>query len=69
MNDVSRIIAEIAAAAEDVGLPEFARRAEVPYTTLADWKAKGWRPKVVSTFGKLAQAAEEHRSGQQRASA
>lgn len=58
MTHIARAIAEIDAAAEKTGLAEFAREADVPYTTAVDWKARGWRPKVVDTFDKFAVAAE-----------
>lgn len=57
MTDVSRAIQAISDAADKIGLPELARRADVPYTTVADWRAKGFRPKVVATFEKLSVAA------------
>lgn len=54
---VSDAIASIEAAADKIGLPELAKRADVPYTTLAEWRAKGWRPRTVESFERLLRAA------------
>lgn len=58
MTEVARAIEAIEKAATKVGLPELARRADVPYTTAADWRAKGYRPDYIKTFEKLVAAAE-----------
>lgn len=58
MTDVARAIEAIEKAAEKVGLPELSRRANVPYTTVAEWRAKGYRPKIIETFEKLTSAAD-----------
>jgi hypothetical protein len=62
MSDVARAIQNIEAVAEELGLAEFAREADVPYTTAADWKSRGWRPKWVVTLEKFAAAADRRRA-------
>lgn len=57
MADLSPIIAQISAAADKHGLAEFARIADVPYTTALDWRARGWRPRGIETLEKFAAAA------------
>jgi predicted site-specific integrase-resolvase len=60
MNDVTSTIVSIQRAVKDMGLAAFSRAAGVPYTTLVHWDQNGYRPKVISTFEKLAVAAERH---------
>lgn len=57
MTHVELAIEAIAQAAKKLGLPEFARRADVPYTTVFDWSVKDFRPKALKTFDKLVEAA------------
>lgn len=57
MDDLNRIIAVIATAAENEGLPALAKRSGVPYTTLIDWQRAGWRPQAIVKFEKVARAA------------
>lgn len=58
MSALDATIANIRIAAEDVGLPEFARLSGVPYTTLAYWRSKDWRPRVIETLAKAEAAAD-----------
>lgn len=58
MSRVDVALKRISEAADEVGLPEFARRSGVPYTTLAYWRAHGWRPRVMVTLAKAEAAAE-----------
>lgn len=58
MSALDATIANIRRSAEDVGLPEFARLSGVPYTTLAYWRSKGWRPRVIQTLAKAEAAAD-----------
>jgi len=60
MNELEQAIQRIDQVADAIGLPELAREAEIPYTTAADWKARGWRPKSIVTFEKLVAAADKH---------
>lgn len=64
MTDVSRTILQIQRAVSEVGLPAFSRMSGVPYTTLVHWEKHGFRPKVLSTFEKLAAAAADHQPSQ-----
>lgn len=57
MNQIDAAICSIKKAAEAEGLPAFAKRAGVPYTTLVDWQKAGWKPKAVTTLERLTQAA------------
>lgn len=57
MNQIEAAVRSIKRAAETEGLPAFARRAGVPYTTLVDWQKAGWKPKAVTTLERLALAA------------
>lgn len=58
MENVTRTLERIEEAAEKVGLPELVRAADVPYSTAAEWRAKGWRPKSIQILEKLSQASE-----------
>jgi len=60
MSDVTQTIDAIREAVSEMGLPAFSRFAGVPYTTLLHWEKSGFRPKVISTFEKLADAARRH---------
>lgn len=57
MNAVAQVLEAIDAKAEEIGLPELARRADVPYTTLVDLKKKAWRPRSIAILERLADAA------------
>lgn len=57
MNQIDAAVRSIKKAAEAEGLPAFAKRAGVPYTTLVDWQKAGWKPKAVATLERLTQAA------------
>lgn len=59
MDDLTPIIDVIAKAAKAEGLPSFAKRTGVPYTTLIDWERAGWRPKAIVTFERIAKAASK----------
>lgn len=58
MSDLTQAINRIIEVEAAIGLAELAREADIPYTTAADWKARGWRPKTVITLERLIEAAE-----------
>lgn len=58
MSQIATALERIAAAAKAQGLPRFAERAGVPYTTVFEWSKADWRPKAVQTLEKLSDAAE-----------
>lgn len=58
MSDLTQAIDRISKVEAEIGLAELAREADIPYTTAADWKARGWRPKTVVTLERLLEAAE-----------
>jgi hypothetical protein len=62
MVDVSQTIERITRVADKRGgLARLAETSGVPYTTLVDWKSKGWRPRgleVVEALEKVADAAD-----------
>lgn len=60
MSALSATLRSIATAAEEMGLPAFAAKSGVPYTTLAYWRARGWRPRVIQTLAAAEAAAEAH---------
>ena len=59
MTRIADAIDVVKRAAEAEGLPAFARRSGVPYTTLRDWQRAGWRPSAVATLEKLIDAAND----------
>lgn len=59
MTDVSTAIDRIEAAAKSGGLPALAKAADVPYSTAAELRGKGWRTRAVVTIEKLSAAADE----------
>lgn len=59
MHQIARTIERIEKATTSPGsLPELAREAGIPYTTVVDWKARGWRPKAIKTLEALSDAAD-----------
>jgi len=59
MSQVARAIERIQkVGSADGALPEFSRVSGVPYTTLIEWRAKDWRPKIVQTLERLEAGAE-----------
>lgn len=58
MTDVTAALDRIEAAAKSGGLPALARAAEVPYSTAAELRGKGWRTRAIATLEKLSAAAD-----------
>lgn len=58
MNALAKALQTVEAAANEIGVPELAERAGVPYTTLAVWRRHGWRPRTVRGLEKVVEAAE-----------
>lgn len=58
MTEISTATDSIRQAAEAAGLPELAREAGVPYTTVRSFAERGWSHKNLETFEKLASAAK-----------
>lgn len=63
MAQLALTIQRIAVIGERIGLAKLSRVSGVPYTTLVDWKASGWRPRAVQTLEKLAAAADVIEAG------
>lgn len=59
MTQLTDTITRVRTAAEQVGLREFARIADVPYTTLKSFADRGWSNKNVLVLQKLADAASK----------
>jgi len=57
MTDVSDALNRIEAAAKSGGLPALAKAADVPYSTAAELRGKGWRTRAIATIEKLSAAA------------
>ena len=69
MDALDPILAPIKEAAEAEGLPAFAKRCGIPYTTLVHWRKADWRPGAVDTLGKLIAATSNDSSSTQGAAA
>lgn len=59
MTQITETISTIQEAAERVGLAEFARVADVPYTTVKSFADRGWSHKNFEVLQKLAAAAQK----------
>lgn len=57
MTEVSSALDRIEAAAKTGGLPALAKAADVPYSTAAELRGKGWRTRAIDTIEKLSNAA------------
>ena len=58
MTDMTAALDRIEAAAKSGGLPALARAADVPYSTAAELRGKGWRTRAIATLEKLSAAAD-----------
>jgi hypothetical protein len=58
MTDLSDALNRIEAAAKSGGLPALAKAADVPYSTAAELRGKGWRTRAIATIEKLSAAAD-----------
>lgn len=59
MTQITETINAVREAAERVGLAEFARVADVPYTTVKSFADRGWSHKNFEVLQKLAEAARK----------
>lgn len=57
MTEISHTLEAVRKTAERVGLAEFARAADVPYTTVKSFSDRGWSHKNLEVLQKLADAA------------
>jgi len=67
MTDVTAALDRIEAAAKSGGLPALAKAADVPYSTAAELRGKGWRTRAIATIEKLSAAADEMLDGAEAA--
>lgn len=64
MAHLDETINRIRRANEQAGTAELARAADVPYTTVIDWRDRDFKPRAIEIFEKLADAAEGIVSGE-----
>jgi len=59
MTSISSTIANVAKLHSEVGTAELARMSGVPYTTIVDQAARGWRSRSIDVLEKLEAAAQK----------